>query len=108
MEDFYHAYEWNQSVYGYDRFQYIKRAKAFNNVIFPSCARRVILQKKYGYGHLIAGTLNPTLKIFKVFLKKIKTAKDGKAYYISMNAFYKFLHLIKYEIPEEYQLLLYK
>ena len=86
---------------GFDRHNYVKRAKAFDHVIFASCARRIILQKGFGYGHLVAGTLNPTLHIFRVFLKKVIVANDAKAYYISMCAFYKFLMLIDYPIPPE-------
>ncbi len=108
MDDFYHEYTWNQHPSGFNRSQLIKRANTFNHTIFPSCARRIILQKRFGYGHLVAGTLNPTIKIFRVFLIKVKHAQDAKAYYISMVAFYKFLHLIEYPFPEKHYLLLHE
>ncbi len=86
---------------GFDKHQLTKRARAFDHVIFASCARRIILQKGFGYGHLVAGTMNPTLRIFKIFLAKVRNAQDAKAYYICMCAFYKFLMLIDYPIPPE-------
>jgi len=94
---------------GFDKHQWTKRAHAFDHVIFASCARRIILQKGFSYGHLVAGTMNPTLRIFKVFLAKVRDAQDAKAYYICMCAFYKFLLLIDYpmdDIKQEEQILL--
>ena len=85
---------------GFDRHNFVKRAKAFDHVIFASCARRIILQRGFGYGYLITGTLNPTLRIFRVFLKKVIAANDAKAFYICMCAFYKFLMLIDYPIDD--------
>ena len=87
---------WQYEDNGFNRHNFVKRAKAFDHVIFPSCARRVSLQRGYGYGHLIAGTINPTLRIFRLFLNKVIDARDAKAYYISTRAFYRFLYLIDY------------
>ena len=84
----------------YVKINWVKRAKAFDHIIFASCARRVILQKKFGYGHLIVSTINPVLKIFRTFLTKVKRAENVKAYYICMTSFYKFLSLIEYPIPD--------
>lgn len=97
---------WENEIEGFDRHQWTKRAYAFDHVIFASCARRVILQKQFGYGHLVAGTMNPVLKMFCVFLKKVIAANDAKAYFISMKAFYKFLMLIEYPTPETNEMLL--
>ena len=91
---------------GYDRHQYVKRAYAFEHIIFPSCARRIILQREYGYGYMVSHTMNGTLKIFKAFLVKVRKDKNAKAYFICMRAFYNFLILINYPIPETNEMLL--
>lgn len=90
----------------YDKLKLLKRAHAFEHVIFPSCARRVILQRKYGYGNLIPGTINPVIKIFAVYIRKARKAEHAKAYYVAMVAFMKFLQIIEYPINfHEYESL---
>ncbi len=85
----------------FDKHYWTKRSLAFKNIIFPSCARRIILQKKYGYGHMVAPTMNGMLKTLKPFVKKLIRNNEYKAYYIVLIAFYEFLGLIEYPYPEE-------
>jgi len=82
---------------GYDRHQWMKRARAFKHTIFPSCARRIILQKHYGYGFMADSTLVGMLKILKPFIKKLLDHAHIKAYNYVMDAFIDFLVLIEYE-----------
>jgi len=90
----------------FDRHNWLKRSRAFEHVIFPSCARRVILQKRYGYHNMIAPTLNAMFKILKVFVQKLIAHEAYKAYYVLRIAFFKFLDLIGYIPKEDMQLAL--
>lgn len=63
---------------GYDRHEWLKRARAFEHTIFPSCTRRIVLQKKYGFGHMVSPTLIGVMKIFVPFICKVKNTNMQK------------------------------
>ena len=83
---------------GYDKHHWMKRARAFKYTIFPSCARRIILQKHYGYGFMADSTMIGMLKILKPFIKKLIDHEHIKAYNYTMTAFIDFLVLIEYPL----------
>lgn len=83
---------------GYDKHQWMKRARAFRMTIFPSCARRIILQKHYGYGYMADATLKGMMRILKQFVKKLIDHEHIRAYNYTMTAFIEFLILIEYLI----------
>lgn len=81
--------------YGYDKKEWLKRARAFDKIIFPSCSRRIVLQKNHE-PCLIAPTMAGMMKVLRPFMQKLIEAEDAKAFYVLREAYIKFLKNIKY------------
>lgn len=81
----------------YDRKQWVKRALAFEHVIFPSAARRIVLQRHHGYNTEARETFAQVIRVLRPFQIKVMEAEHAKAYFILACAFRKFLARVGYD-----------